>query len=83
MHIHNSVSLTYANVNPTAAAEHATARQRAENVRKRLMSSANETDGVTSPDEANGITGLLDPPQRGMLEDDEYHPHHESRESDF
>jgi hypothetical protein len=74
MHIHDSSNITYMNINPTAAAEHATARQRAENVRKRLMSSQDETDGVTSPEEAMMLGHWMDAASSHTVEDDEYHP---------
>jgi hypothetical protein len=83
MHIHDSNSFSYANISPTAAAEHATARQRAENVRKRLMASANETDGITSPDEANPIARWMDPVHSRVLADDEYHASSPEEEADF
>jgi hypothetical protein len=83
MHIHDSISFNHIDVNPSAAAESATARMRAENVRKRLMASANETDGVSSPDELNLISQWMDSRHSQMLPGDEYHAAVEGKEPDF
>jgi hypothetical protein len=74
MHIHDSNNFLYTNFNPTAAAEHATNRQRAENLRKRLMSSQNETDGIVSPEETSLIGHWMDAQNSHVAADDEYHP---------
>jgi hypothetical protein len=83
MHIHDSVNFNITSVNPAAAAESATSKQRAENVRKRLMASADETDGVTSPDETSFLGQWMNATQNRALDDDEYHSHTEGRDSDF
>lgn len=83
MHIHDSNNFLYTNFNPTAAAEHATNRQRAENVRKRLMSSQNETDGIVSPEEASLIGHWMDARKSRVDADDEYHPSSQQLDVDF
>jgi hypothetical protein len=83
MHIHDSTHLNYTNVNPSASVDNAAARVRAENVRKRLMASANETDGISSPDELNLIGQWMDSRHSQTLPDDEYHAAVEGREPDF
>jgi hypothetical protein len=83
MHIHDSTSFNHVYVNPPTTVENATARQRAENIRKRLMASANETDGISSPDELNLIGQWMDSRHSQMLPDDQYHAAVEGKEPDF
>jgi len=83
MHIHDSGNFNIASINPAAAAEGATSKQRAENVRKRLMTNADETDGITSPDETTFLGQWMNATQSRAFGDDEYHSHSEGRDSDF
>ena len=60
MHIHAS-QINMNPVNPySAAAEKAIAAQRAANIRKKLMKSASDIEGVSSPDEAYMIGQWMD-----------------------
>ena len=73
MHIHDANLYQIFQIAPTAGTEGALSRRRAENLRKRLMANADETDGITSPDEANMLEYRMDAKNSRLDEDDEYH----------
>lgn len=87
MHIHTS-SMHLNTLNPySAAAEKAAAAQRAADVRRKLMKSAGDVEGVASPDEAVMVSRWMEPqgsaqqsPSHG---DVEYHTSVAGRDSDF
>jgi len=87
MHIHAS-SMDFSAINPySAAAEKAAAAQRAADVRKKLMKSAGDIEGIASPDEAYMVSHWTDPktaPRQSPPRDDvEYHTSSAVRDSDF
>jgi hypothetical protein len=67
MHIHGS-SMSINSINPFSAAA-----QRAANVRKKLMKSATDIEGVSSPDETYMIGQWMDARHSQVLSGDEYH----------
>jgi hypothetical protein len=77
MHIHSS-QMNLQALNPySAAAEKAAATQRAADVRKKLMKSATDIEGISSPDETYLVSQWMDPLQSQIQnppQDDEYHP---------
>lgn len=77
MIIHDSNLFQYSGASPTAA-EQGVFRLRAENLRKRMNASQNETDGVTSPEEAEMIRRWMNPEDsHGSAQDERHHkPHH-------
>ncbi len=83
MHIHgNQMNLNA--VNPySAAAENAAAAQRAANVRKKLMKSASDIEGVSSPEEAFMLGHWMDSTQSPPQNDAEYHTSTAGKDSDF
>jgi len=83
MHIHaNQMNLDA--VNPySAAAEKAAAVQRAADVRKKLMKSASDIEGISSPDEAFMVGQWMDSTQSQAQADVEYHTTTASKDSDF
>jgi len=83
MHIHgNQMNLNA--VNPyCAAAEKAAAAQRAADVRKKLMKSASDIEGIASPDEAFMVGHWIDPRQSQPQTDVEYHTAAAGKDSDF
>jgi hypothetical protein len=83
MHIHgNQMNLNA--INPySAAAERAVAAQKAADVRKKLMGSASDIEGVSSPDE-HFMMGQWMGQQHGQsFTEDEYHAGDSGRDSDF
>jgi hypothetical protein len=71
-------------VNPySAAAEKAAAAQRAADVRKKLMKSPTDIEGISSPDEAYMVSHWMDPKQRPPHDDVEYHTSSAGKDSDF
>jgi hypothetical protein len=83
MHIHaNQMNLDA--VNPySAAAEKAAAVQRAADVRKKLMKSASDIEGISSPDEAFMVGQWMDSTQSQAPADVEYHTTTAGKDSDF
>lgn len=83
MHIHgNQMNLNA--VNPySAAAEKAAGAQRAADVRKKLMRSAGEVQGASSPEEALMAGQWMNPRQIPAQSDIEYHTAAVGRDSDF
>jgi len=83
MHIHaNQMNLDA--VNPySAAAEKAAAVQRAADVRKKLMKSASDIEGISSPDEAFMVGQWMDSTQSQAQADVEYHTTTAGKDSDF
>jgi hypothetical protein len=86
MHIHSS-QMNLEALNPySAAAEKAAAAKRAEDVRKKLMKSATDIEGISGPDEAYLVSQWMDPlqsQQQPVTQDDEYHPSTPGRIPDF
>jgi hypothetical protein len=73
MHIHGSQMNPNA-VNPfSAAAEKAVAAQRAADVRKKLMKSATDIEGVSSPEEAFMVGQWMDSRHSQVQSQDQYH----------
>jgi len=83
MHIHGS-QLNPLALNPySAAAEKAIAAQRAADLRKKLMKSAAEIEGVSSPEEAFMIGQWMDSRHSQVLTGDEYHAAESGKDPDF
>jgi len=83
MHIHSNET-SFNVVNPwSAAAERAAATQKAADIRKRLMGSASEIQGVSSPDEAAMVGKWMVPGQSPLHVDVEYHTSTAGKDSDF
>jgi hypothetical protein len=79
MHIHGH-QMNFNALNPYAAAAES---QRKADVRKKLMRSASDIEGLSSPEEA-GSAGRMMNGQRGRsFSEDEYHPSNGGRGSDF
>jgi hypothetical protein len=71
-------------VNPySAAAEKAAAAQRAADVRKKLMKSASDIDGVSSPDETFMIGQWMDSRHSQVESEDQYHASASGKDPDF
>jgi hypothetical protein len=78
----NQVNLN--TINPySAAAEKATAAQRAADVRKKLMKGARGIDGSASPEEASMVGKWMNPTNSETKIDVEYHTASAGRDSDF
>jgi hypothetical protein len=83
MHIHGSQMNPNA-VNPySAAAEKAVAAQRAADVRKKLMKSASDIDGVSSPEEAFMVGQWMDSRHSQVQSQDQYHASAAGKDPDF
>ena len=82
MHIH-SMNFNVNSISSAGAAESAAARQRAADVRKKLMSSDTDLDGVSGPDEANLISRWMNAAHAPLPGEDEYHSSTSSKEQDF
>jgi|HubBroStandDraft_5_1064220.scaffolds.fasta_scaffold37553_4 hypothetical protein len=83
MHIHpNPMSLNPAN-SWSPAADRAAATQKAADLRRKLMKSASDIEGIPSPDEAYRVDRLTDPLHGQSFSDDEYRPGNSGRISDF
>ena len=83
MHIHGN-QMTLTAVNPySAAAEKTAGAQRAADVRKKLMMSAVNAEGVSSPEEAFMAGQWMNPRQIPAQDDVEYHTAVAGRDSDF
>jgi hypothetical protein len=84
MHIHASnMNMNSASLYSAAAAEKAAAAQRAADVRKKLMKSASDIEGVSSPDEAYMIGQWMDSRHSQVLGEDEYHTVASGKDPDF
>jgi hypothetical protein len=71
-------------INPySAAAEKATAAQRAADVRKKLLKSAGSVDGSASPQEALMVGKWMNPTNTKAQVEVEYHTASAGRDSDF
>jgi hypothetical protein len=83
MHIHgNQMNLNA--INPySAAAERAVASQRAAAVRKKLMKSAGDIEGVLSPDEHFMVGQWMGQRYGQSFTEDEFHAGDSGRDSDF
>jgi hypothetical protein len=74
MHIHGSqMNMNSIRLSSAGAAEKAAAAQRAADVRKKLMKSASDIEGVSSPEEAFMIGHWMNSSQSPSLGEDEYH----------
>ena len=83
MHIHNN-QMNFNGINPySAAAERATATQKAADVRKKLIKSSNEIEGVSSPDELFMVGQWMGQQHGQSFTEDEYHAGDSGRDSDF
>jgi hypothetical protein len=83
MHIHGSQMNPNA-VNPySAAAEKAVAAQRAADVRKKLMKSATDIEGVSSPEEAFMVGQWMDSRHSQVQSQDQYHASAAGKDPDF
>jgi|HubBroStandDraft_1064217.scaffolds.fasta_scaffold51793_2 hypothetical protein len=83
MHIHGN-QMNFNAVNPwSAAAERAAATQKAADVRKKLMRSASDIEGVSSPDEPFMVGRLTNQRHGQSFLEDEYSAGDSGRDSDF
>ncbi len=84
MHIHASqMDPNSASPYSSAAAEKAASAQRAADVRRKLMKSASDIEGVSSPEEANMIGQWMDARHSQVLTGDEYHSTVSGKDPDF
>jgi hypothetical protein len=84
MHIHaTQMNMNSASLYSAAAAEKAAAAQRAADVRKKLMKSASDIEGVSSPDEAFLIRQWVDSRHSQVESADEYHASASGKVPDF
>ena len=88
MHIHaGSMNLNSASLYSAAAAEKAAATQNAADVRRKLMKSASDIEGVPSPDETFMVGQWMDsrysPVQGPNQNDAEYHTSSAGKDSDL
>ena len=73
MHIHGSSMNPYTTgISAAAGAESAAARQRAADIRKKLMSSPTDIEGVAGPDEAYMVSKWMDARHSNLLSEKEY-----------
>jgi len=77
MHIHgNQMDMNSASLYSAAGAEKAAATQKAADVRRKLMKSATDIEGISSPDEAYLVSKWMDPLQSqehgGQAHEDKY-----------
>ena len=82
MHIH-SMNFNANNIASAGAAESAAARQKAADVRKKLMSADSDLDAVSSPDETYMIGKWMNAAHAQPPGEDEYHSSASSKEQDF
>ena len=83
MHIHAN-PMNFNAVNPnSAAADKAAAAQRAADVRKKMMKSPGDMEGISSPDKAYVVEYWMDPRQSSPQGDVEYHTSAAGKDSDF
>jgi hypothetical protein len=84
MHIHaTQMNMNSASLYSAAGAEKAAAAQRAADVRRKLMKSASDIEGVSSPDEAFMIGQWIDSRHSQVESVDQYHTAASGRDSDF
>jgi hypothetical protein len=84
MHIHaTQMNMNSASLYSAAAAEKAAAAQRAADVRKKLMKSASDIEGVSNPDEAFLIGQWTDSRHSQVESADQYHTAASGRDADF
>jgi hypothetical protein len=84
MHIHaNQMNMNSASLYSAAGAENAAAAQRAADVRRKLMKSASDIEGVASPDEAFMIGQWTDSRHSQVQSDDQYHASASGKDPDF
>jgi DNA phosphorothioation-dependent restriction protein DptG len=84
MHIHGSQMNPYsASLYSSAGAEKAAEAQRAADVRKKLMKSASDIEGVPSPDETFLVGQWMDSRHSQVLSGDEYHAAATGKDPDF
>jgi hypothetical protein len=79
MHIHGH-QMNFNAINPYGAAADT---QRKADVRKKLMKSASDIEGISSPDEAGMVGRMMNGRHGQSFTDDEYHPGNSGRDSDF
>ena len=79
MHIHGH-QMDLNALNPYAAAAES---QRKADVRKKLMKSASDIEGISSPDEAGALGRMMNGSRGRSFADDEYHAGGSGRNSDF
>jgi hypothetical protein len=74
MHIHaSSMNMNSASLYSAAGAEKAAAAQCAADIRRKLMKSASDIEGVASPDQTYMIGQWMDARHSQVLSGDEYH----------
>ena len=84
MHIHgNSMNINAASLYSSAQNEKTAAAQRAAEVRKKLLRSASDIEGASSPEEAFMIGQWMDGRHSQVQSEDEYHAGASGRDSDF
>ena len=84
MHIHASqMNMNATSLYSAAGAEKAAAAQRAADVRKKLMKSASDIDGVSNPDEAFLIGQWTDSRHSQVESAEQYHTAASGKDSDF
>jgi hypothetical protein len=70
-------------ISAAAAAENAAARQRAADVRRKLMKSATDIEGISSPEEAFLVGQWMDSRHSQTMSEDQYHAAAEGKDPDF
>jgi hypothetical protein len=84
MHIHaSSMNMNSASLYSAAGAEKAAAEQRAADIRRKLMKSASDIEGVPSPDEAFMIGQWMDSRHSQVESADQYHASASGKVPDF
>ncbi len=84
MHIHASqMNMNAASLYSAAGAEKAAAAKRAADVRKKLMKSASDIEGVASPDEAFMIGQWIDSRHSQVESAEQYHEDTSGKVPDF
>jgi hypothetical protein len=83
MHIHGN-QMNFNATNPySAAAERAVTAQKAADLRKKLMTSGGDMEGVSSSDELFIVGKLMVPSHGQSFTEDEYHAGDSGRDLDF
>jgi hypothetical protein len=83
MHIHRSEMISNSGNPYSAAADKAVFAQRAAAVRKRLMKSAGEIEGASTPEEAFMTGRWMDSRQNLVQDDVQYNPSVSGKNPDF
>jgi hypothetical protein len=84
MHIHgNSMAINAANFYSASQEERAAATRRAADVRRKLMKSASDIEGVAAPDEAFMVSHWMDAQHSKVQSEDQYHSNSSGRDTDF